>query len=792
MAQLPRYKATNTAFKGMPSLTTAATSQQIASNERVTGFLNDAQKYLQKEANKYAQDTAIEEAIRNPVTKEQFDQARNTGGNPIERFLSGGTVYNEAITKVLGQQIAGELNIELQKYQNDILEEVRLGRIESTEEMLGKLKEPIQAQVEFFNGIDPEMAVQYGANAALSARNKYLQGDVIFKERKEQVAYANGVTTIENNVNDYNNYLNAYPDATVEQKRIYKDTITKVATDTSLSMSRKQSNLREVLDTKLLAIEDEHVARDIAATYKGSEINEVLQALPKDKSNDSTYFNSKNILEQDKFISRISNYLQIENAGLKQQQREVRANIIDGESYIKVLQPIPQELQDKINRDIDRDSEEYRGWKTLETFSNNIDLYNNTPYTEVVASYNDMAKDMQDTTKVKSPEDNRTFGLFTKYIQSVSSQLKEDPVRTMTGRAGVYEPLDMSNPEVLAGQVQKRKNQLGIYGPLYGLSEEQYTGAIMTEQEVNGFVTTYMNGDGKTRVAMLQLIDQGFGDANSQALLQLVGGGLPTTAELSSYFNNPLITERFLSFDEPEEQERLNKVAGLKGTSYKEVSRAVAIKLQSFSEVVMMQNPLNKSAATEKMDSIYDALTYYSLNELQSGKSQSQAINEATKLITDTFQLQDTYFIPTIYNGTAIDPDQVAYKASRIQDIYLSDFNAVPFGSFLDIADEEERALEFRTQMIENGEWKNTADGTGLVFGIVLFGGEFGEVQNAEGKKLTFKFNDTDLVVPTTDTDITAPEGETRLERMGREKNARLKATMTKKQLEKRFGKSKR
>jgi len=79
------------------------------------------------------------------------------------------------------------------------------------------------------------------------------------------------------------------------------------------------------------------------------------------------------------------------------------------------------------------------------------------------------------------------------------------------------------------------------------------------------------------------------------------------------------------------------------------------------------------------MDSIYDALTYYSLNELQSGKSQSQAINEATKLITDTFQLQDTYFIPTIYNGTAIDPDQVAYKASRIQDIYLSDFNAVSF-----------------------------------------------------------------------------------------------------------------
>ena len=84
-------------------------------------------------------------SINDPVVvnsdAEQLDQAMDTGGNPVESYLKGGTAYNEAITKVLGQQVAGELSIDLNKYNADVLEQVRTGQIANSEEMLGlKLK----------------------------------------------------------------------------------------------------------------------------------------------------------------------------------------------------------------------------------------------------------------------------------------------------------------------------------------------------------------------------------------------------------------------------------------------------------------------------------------------------------------------------------------------------------------------------------------------------------------------------------------------------------------------------
>jgi len=278
---------------------------------------------------------------------------------------------------------------------------------------------------------------------------------------------------------------------------------------------------------------------------------------------------------------------------------------------------------------------------------------------------------------------------------------------------------------------------------------------------------------------MLQVLDQQFGEDNSAALVQLIQGGLPTTAELSSYFNNPTLTERFLSFDEKEEQDRLKTVAQELGTSYTKVREEVANQVAEFRNVVMLQNPFNKSLATQKMDNINDALTYLTISEMQSGKSLSNAVKDATSTLNDSFQLKDTYYVPTLYNGNPIDPDDIIAKAERIKDIHLADFNAVPFGSFMDIADEKERDLEFRTQMVENGKWQNTADGTGLIYGITMADGSFGPIQNANGNFLTFKFDDDKMVVPFTNIDITPPKGETVLERRGRKTRSEKRLTMS-------------
>ena len=53
--------------------------------------------------------------------------------------------------------------------------------------------------------------------------------------------------------------------------------------------------------------------------------------------------------------------------------------------------------------------------------------------------------------------------------------------------------------------------------------------------------------------------------------------------------------------------------------------------------------------------------------------------------------------------------------------------------------------------MKENGEWRNTADGTGIVYGIVLTGNTFGTIVNEAGEELYIPFDYNENTVPGTD-----------------------------------------
>ena len=57
--------------------------------------------------------------------------------------------------------------------------------------------------------------------------------------------------------------------------------------------------------------------------------------------------------------------------------------------------------------------------------------------------------------------------------------------------------------------------------------------------------------------------------------LQLTNAGLPVTAELSSFFNNPKLTERFLSFDSKDEQDRLKQYAKDNNITFNDVRKKV-------------------------------------------------------------------------------------------------------------------------------------------------------------------------------------------------------------------------
>jgi len=777
MGKLKQYQESGVQFSGMPQLTTAPIQEALAANERLDRFLASAGETFAEKANVYASEQAVKDAITNPITKEQIDQARQTGGNPIEQFLTGGTTYNDAIKKVLGQQVAGELRLELDQMSSDVLEQVRTGQITNQGQALQKLQEPISAHIEFLSGVDPMLAEAYGAQATASARNYLNQADTLIRNQEEEKRLFNAESMKVNVERDYQNFLLANPNATLEQKQQYKEVIQKMARDMSFSGTRQQEKLAQQLADGLQFIDDGHHAKAIAQKYRGKSILEVLNALPKDKSSEASYYMQST--DKDRFAKLINNELSYINSEIaardKIAQRELR---LINDNYLAEGQRIPPAKIKEMYALVGPGSDLIDQIDLMVKQSTQIEELNRTSLPELAEERDRLLAIKIDPNEDLTIDQNQRLNILEPYVKNMAAALKNDPVGLMGKRDGNFEELDLNDPN-LANKVLARKSLVERNASKYGINDLDKDMMLFTKDEVDAFVNTYTRSDAQTRVAMLRVLDDQFGADNSAALVQLVQGGLPTTAELSSYFSDPTLTAKFMSFDDEEEQKRLVTVAKEKNTTYIEVRREVANQLADFDNVVMLQNPMNKSIATQKLDNIKDALTYLAISEMQSGQSLSNAVKKAAGTLTKTFQLKDTYYVPTKYNSKEIDPDDIIAKAERIKDIHLADFNAVPFGSFMDIADEKERDLEFRTQMVENGKWQNTADGTGLIYGITMADGSFGPIQNANGNFLTFKFDDASMVVPFTNVDITVPKGETVIERRGRKTRAQERLTMS-------------
>jgi GH24 family phage-related lysozyme (muramidase) len=280
----------------------------------------------------------------------------------------------------------------------------------------------------------------------------------------------------------------------------------------------------------------------------------------------------------------------------------------------------------------------------------------------------------------------------------------------------------------------------------------------MTSNQSKKFVLNYKNGDQNTRVAMLQGLDLQFGDLNNKAFQQLLNDGLPETAILSSYFQNPQITEAFLSFDSKEKRTELKDFGKDNGVKFdklrKDIRTSKAIRL--FEDIVATNTGANSAETLEQMNSIVEVLTYYTLNEMftDSDTSEVKARKKAIGLIKDNFQIEDTFYIPKIWDGKKLldsHVDIVLAKTEIIKDHYVDQWGAVAFGSMKDDTLTVDIQSEFNINVKENGEWRNTSDGEGLIFGIILPDGEFAPVKNANGDFLEFDFNDDSYILPGTD-----------------------------------------
>ena len=289
------------------------------------------------------------------------------------------------------------------------------------------------------------------------------------------------------------------------------------------------------------------------------------------------------------------------------------------------------------------------------------------------------------------------------------------------------------------------------------LGVPKYEQKIMTTSQSQSWVYQYKNGDENTRVAMLQGLEMQFGDLNNKAYQQLLADGLPETAILSSYFQNAEMTKSFLGLDSENKRKTLKQWGTDNGVDIAKVRKNIrtnkSIKL--FEDIVAENGGANSAATVDQMENIVEILSYYTINDMfVNGSSQNVAEKKAIGIIKDNFQRENTYYIPKIWNGKKFSQghvDGVVDKAQLIQDHYLKEFNAVAFGSEKDETLTIDIESDFNLNIKDNGEWRNTADGESLIYGIILSDGEFAPIKNANGDFLQFSFDDDSYILPGTD-----------------------------------------
>jgi hypothetical protein len=339
-------------------------------------------------------------------------------------------------------------------------------------------------------------------------------------------------------------------------------------------------------------------------------------------------------------------------------------------------------------------------------------------------------------------------------------EMKTDPVNFLIGtNDDIKNALEEIRTETNDELRQKKKLEFTnlVYETQVEMGVPNYEIQVTSVSEAQSFVEQYMNADEGQRLALLQNAENEFGDFFSKAMNEYSAQGLPITAELSAFFVNPNLTKKFLSFDSKDEQDKLKQLLVDEGTSFSKVRRDVFDGLEEFSEVVMFANKFDTSTAADKLDRIVEVLTYYAANEIRMGNRVTTAVNNATALFgKQNFRLEDSFFIPKIYDGSRLSERQVDFVVEKSKKTleYLDLWGVVSFGSKDDTIGQLELDTDMKDQMITNGRWVNNTDGTGIIFGIVMNDGSFAPIFNENNQTLEIMFDDDSYTLPNTNIEM--------------------------------------
>jgi len=348
-----------------------------------------------------------------------------------------------------------------------------------------------------------------------------------------------------------------------------------------------------------------------------------------------------------------------------------------------------------------------------------------------------------------------------KYLMSIDTKIESlvSQIGTQSD-AGNMEKVTSLQLE-LSNILINKQNELGVHP-----SKQKVMTNSMAKNFINNYKLASQEKDINKQFNMLSALEVQYGDLEPQVFAQLMHAGLPQGAKfLSSGFATQEDAMKILSLDQPEKIEALKKF--LNDSDDTDVSfKKMRTEIRSNSDFKDIENiirrnvPFDTGESSVEMENIVDFLAIYGANEFYAGEAKTfqEAAKSAALMFTKNFDMEDTYYFPVSYKDSITGlpvstgkKDKIIDMANTIKEYYLKDFNAVAFNSKKDGVTEAELTETMEFQMKENGEWRNTADGTGIVYGIVMSGNTFATIVNDKGEELYIPFDYNKNTVPGTD-----------------------------------------
>jgi len=307
--------------------------------------------------------------------------------------------------------------------------------------------------------------------------------------------------------------------------------------------------------------------------------------------------------------------------------------------------------------------------------------------------------------------------------------------------------------KILAQTLLTEQTRIGV-----PLSKQKVMSNSMAAKFVTQFKELGFDGNSKARTAMLKSLDFQYGDLSDKALTQLMTAGLPKGTKVGLVLGTEQTINEFMSFDDPKEVLALtNFLARQDDTDISLEKIKTAIVNQSdYGDIynINRQNvPFDISGTITEMDEITDVLSLYAAKLMfgNPGMSVDAASKEASLLFSNNYRVEDTYFLPRKIDGRDINDRELDTHVKILDTIkynYLPTFEAVAFKSNREDVSSKELTEKMNYNLINNGEWRNSADGEGSVYGIVLSNNSFGIVVNENGEELFVKHGDNSYTLP--------------------------------------------